>query len=103
MCSWNFPVCNGMLYINTSFTPPSKLSSYHDCCLALADTPSCYPTFSTLLRNHSTRQVSPAAPLARRRLPVNPRPPHVEGALLCAPSQSGPSGMSPPPSTPVSN
>ncbi|XP_023692167.1 armadillo repeat-containing protein 2 isoform X1 [Paramormyrops kingsleyae] len=33
----------------------SKLSSYHDCCLALADTPSCYPTFSTLLRNHSTR------------------------------------------------
>ncbi|XP_048858252.1 armadillo repeat-containing protein 2 isoform X2 [Brienomyrus brachyistius] len=34
----------------------SKLSSYHDCCLALADTPSCYPAFSMLLRNHSKRQ-----------------------------------------------
>lgn len=50
-----------ILWYLLSSLPPSKLSSYSECRLALAQTPDCYQLFLELLSKHHQKQVSPPA------------------------------------------
>ena len=58
---------SGQCYLLSLCLSSSKLSSYSECCLVLAQTPGCYTLFIELLSKHQWKQVSPVCVLWYRK------------------------------------